>query len=195
MWYVPLALTQSKWKHYLLSAFFCKDQYFPSFCPILVNVMKLNCCFPGDPNRSKKCLLEYRWPACIHVEACLVVLGLPLDLNYKSLNHFFWTNLNCNSLQFFACLLHASHYIVWDMLLLVSPLFFILFLLVQMQIFYLCVISKFILLVISFLCFSLFFHLLISSSAFHQPPKKIWDYTPGDCSILKVEDRKVITLS
>lgn len=124
MWYVPLALTQSKWKHYLLSAFFCKDQYFPSFCPILVNVMKLNCCFPGDPNRSKKCLLEYRWPACIHVEACLVVLGLPLDLNYKSLNHFFWTNLNCNSLQFFACLLHASHYIVWDMLLLVIPPFF-----------------------------------------------------------------------
>lgn len=30
------------------------------------------------------------------------------------------------------------------------------------------------------------------SSAFHQPPKKIWDYTPGDCSILTREDRKVI---
>ncbi|KAG8552203.1 hypothetical protein GDO81_004436 [Engystomops pustulosus] len=27
------------------------------------------------------------------------------------------------------------------------------------------------------------------------PPKKIWDYTPGDCSILKVEDRKNAAVS
>ncbi|XP_040218146.1 sorbin and SH3 domain-containing protein 1 isoform X7 [Rana temporaria] len=27
------------------------------------------------------------------------------------------------------------------------------------------------------------------------PPKKIWDYTPGDCSILKVEDRKTAAVS
>lgn len=38
----------------------------------------------------------------------------------------------------------------------------------------------------------LYAHFFISSSASRQPPKKIWDYTPGDCSILPREDRKVI---
>lgn len=43
-------------------------------------------------------------------------------------------------------------------------------------------------------CLSLcvYAHFFISSSASRQPPKKIWDYTPGDCSILPREDRKVI---
>nr|XP_023402677.1 sorbin and SH3 domain-containing protein 1 isoform X5 [Loxodonta africana] len=36
----------------------------------------------------------------------------------------------------------------------------------------------------------LYAHFFISSSASRQPPKKIWDYTPGDCSILPREDRK-----
>lgn len=46
------------------------------------------------------------------------------------------------------------------------------------------------------LCLSLclYAHFFISSSASRQPPKKIWDYTPGDCSILPKEDRKVIRL-